>query len=65
MAQKIINTGSSELAGDGESIRSAFTKINDNFTELYDSNFISVSSLKDLVSTSVDFEDFKNKISNL
>lgn len=35
MAKQNINTGSSELAGDGESLRSAFTKVNDNFTELY------------------------------
>jgi hypothetical protein len=35
MAKKIINIGSGELAGDGESIRSAFSKINDNFTEVY------------------------------
>lgn len=34
MAKQIINTGSSELAGDGESVRSAFTKTNSNFTEL-------------------------------
>jgi hypothetical protein len=35
MAKQIINLGSSELAGDGESIRSAFDKVNKNFTELY------------------------------
>jgi len=35
MAQQIINTGTGELAGDGESIRSAFQKINSNFLELY------------------------------
>jgi hypothetical protein len=35
MSKKIIDIGSGELAGDGESIRSAFSKINDNFTEVY------------------------------
>ncbi len=29
-----IDVGSAELAGDGESIRAAFTKINSNFQEL-------------------------------
>jgi len=36
MVQKNINIGSAEIAGDGESIRSAFSKIQDNFTELFD-----------------------------
>ena len=35
MAKQTINIGSAELAGDGESLRSAFDKINDNFDELY------------------------------
>jgi hypothetical protein len=35
MAKQTINIGSGELAGNGESIRSAFNKINDNFDELY------------------------------
>jgi hypothetical protein len=35
MAKQTINIGSGELAGNGESIRSAFSKINDNFDELY------------------------------
>ncbi len=35
MAQQIINTGTADLAGDGESIRSAFQKVNSNFLELY------------------------------
>ena len=35
MVQKNINIGSAEIAGDGESIRSAFSKIQDNFTELF------------------------------
>jgi len=35
MAKQTINLGTGELTGDGESIRSAFDKINDNFDELY------------------------------
>jgi len=35
MAQKIINIGSGELAGDGESLRAALIKVNENFSELY------------------------------
>lgn len=35
MTKQTINVGSTELAGDGESIRSAFVKVNSNFTELY------------------------------
>lgn len=36
MAKQIINIGTEELSGDGESLRSAFNKINQNFTETYD-----------------------------
>lgn len=39
MAKKIIDIGSSPNKGDGEPIRSAFKKINENFNELYDGNF--------------------------
>ena len=35
MAQKNINIGTSANKGDGEPLRTAFDKINDNFTELY------------------------------
>ena len=35
MAQKNINLGSADYAGDGENIRSAFAKIQDNFVEIY------------------------------
>jgi hypothetical protein len=37
MTKQIINVGTAEQAGDGESIRSAFIKINDNFSETYNS----------------------------
>ena len=35
MAKKTINLGTAELAGNGETLRSALGKVNDNFTELY------------------------------
>ena len=35
MTKQTINLGSEELAGDGESLRSAFSKTNENFDELY------------------------------
>ena len=35
MAQQNINIGSSANKGDGDPLRTAFTKINSNFTELY------------------------------
>lgn len=39
MSQQTINVGSGELTGDGESIRSAFQKVNSNFTEIYTTGF--------------------------
>lgn len=38
MAKKIIDIGSSPNKGDGDPLRTAFDKINENFTELYDAN---------------------------
>ena len=35
MAKQTINVGSGDQSGDGESIRSAFVKINENFDEIY------------------------------
>jgi len=35
MTQKIINIGTSADKGNGDPIRTAFSKVNDNFTELY------------------------------
>jgi|TARA_B110000902_G_scaffold41162_1_gene44424 hypothetical protein len=67
MAKQTINLGTGELTGDGESIRSAFDKVNDNFDELYtaDGTFISVADLKVLVAASTDFADFQTRIAAL
>jgi len=45
MAQQHINTGSALGAGDGDSLRIAAIKLQDNFTELYDSDIGSPLSL--------------------
>ena len=39
MAKQLINIGTSPNKGDGDPLRTAFRKINDNFNELYDANF--------------------------
>lgn len=48
MAKLIVNTGSGPNANNGDSLRTAFTKINTNFTELYNttSAFDATGSLK-------------------
>jgi hypothetical protein len=38
MTKKTINLGSRENAGNGDPLRVAFTKINENFDELYTIN---------------------------
>ena len=46
MAQQTINTGSGELTGDGDSLRTAFEKIESNFAELYyNDNGISLTDI--------------------
>jgi len=35
MSRKIIDVGSANLAGDGEPLRDALIKVNDNFEEIY------------------------------
>lgn len=39
MAKEIINTGKSQNKGDGDPLRTAFTKVNANFDELYSGTF--------------------------
>jgi len=39
MAKKIINIGKSQNKGDGDPLRTAFSKVNDNFDELYSGSF--------------------------
>ncbi len=67
MAKQTINIGSSVNKGDGDPLRTAFDKINDNFDELYtaDTTFISLSTLKTEVAAATDFADFQARIAAL
>ena len=47
MTQQIINTGTAPGAGNGDPLRTAFTEINSNFTELY----ANVANLRSSVTT--------------
>jgi len=47
MAKQTINIGTSDTSGDGESIRNAFDKCNDNFTE----NYASIASIEADIAT--------------
>lgn len=74
MAKQIINIGSSVNKGDGDPLRTAFTKINENFTELYD--YVGITSLTELAQdyaaqmfingdhegVSVEYNDSTNKL---
>ena len=45
MARQSINIGTSANKGDGDPLRTAFTKINSNFSELYAGNFVEPTAL--------------------
>jgi hypothetical protein len=63
MARQTINVGSGDKSGDGENIRSAFVKINENFDELYEEK-ISLSTLINILEGSSSFEEFKTQMLN-
>lgn len=67
MAKQTINLGTSANKGDGDPLRTAFDKVNDNFDELYsaDTTFISLATLKAQVAASTSFQDFQDKIATL
>ena len=67
MAIEQIDIGSSPNSRDGDSLRAAFGKINDNFAELGDiaSVKLDIVDLQLIVAESVDFDDFKTRISGL
>jgi chromosome segregation ATPase len=66
MTKKIINVGEEANDNKGDSLRSAFTKINDNFTELYNKpEYISTAQLKTIVAASTSFADFQSRIAAL
>ena len=51
MAQQSINIGTTANDGTGETVRSAFDKTNDNFTELY-ADKTKFTSKQDIATTS-------------
>jgi hypothetical protein len=66
MAQQTINTGSGVNKGDGDSLRTSFNKVNNNFDELYAADVtISLAVLKTQVAASSDFADFQARIAAL
>jgi hypothetical protein len=73
MTQRIINLGTPDK-GNGDPLRTAFSKVNDNFTELY--NYVGVTNLTELAQdyaaamflngshegASVEYDDINNKL---
>jgi len=56
MAKQTINIGTSPNKGDGDPLRTAFTKINENFTELYakDATDVDLSAITESIIPDVD-----------
>jgi len=67
MTKQVINVGTSANSKNGDPLRTAFIKINENFSEVYDSSAgtISLAQLKIIVDESADFDEFKLRIANL
>lgn len=66
MAKQVINIGTTANDGTGETVRSAFDKVNDNFTELYDNDAADVDSVNGQTGTvSLDSDDISEGSTNL
>jgi len=66
MTQQTINVGATANDATGDPIRTAFTKVNANFTELYaNPDYISKASLQAIVAASSSFSDFQSRIAAL
>lgn len=63
MAKQNINIGTAPNSGTGDPLRSAFTKINENFTELYNRSVFS-GSYNDLTNKPVLFSGSYNDLTN-
>jgi hypothetical protein len=63
MAKQNINIGTAANSGNGDPLRTAFTKVNENFTELYDRPVFS-GSYNDLTNKPVLFDGNYNSLSN-
>jgi len=57
MAKQIVNTGLADNDGTGDPLRNAFTKVNENFTELYNAESFS-GDYDDLSNTPTSITDF-------
>ncbi len=68
MAKKTLNIGTTANDGQGDTLRDAGGKINDNFTELYEADSDGVSALdavKAELAASTNFADFKSRVAAL
>ena len=72
MTQQNINAGSGELTGDGESLRSAFVKTNENFTEVYTNieiintaGYLTTATLPAYPTVPTNVGDFNNNVNYL
>lgn len=67
MAKQTINLGTMADNKSGDPLRTAFTKTNQNFDELYTSvaSKLPLADFKTLVASSTDFADFKTRIAAL
>lgn len=54
MTRQLINLGSTPNKGDGDPLRTAFRKINENFSELYDNNLLSLQEINSNVIPNID-----------
>ena len=64
MAKQTINIGTLPNDKTGDPLRTAFTKVNANFTEVYNTA-LSTAQLKAIVAASTDFADFQARIAAL
>lgn len=63
MSRKIINIGSANFAGDGEPIRDALTKVNQNFEEVYNNiNAIEIPDISNFITADDIPTDLKGSV---
>jgi len=66
MAKQVINIGTTANDGTGDPLRTAFDKVNDNFTELYDDDAADVNSVNGATGVVVlDSDDISEGSTNL
>ena len=70
MAKKTLNIGSTSNDGQGDTLREASSKINENFTELFSDAFdnagvSTLDAVKAELASSTDFADFKSRVAAL